>query len=82
MVVVPIDQLDQYSKNQEEVECAPWVVPALHDDEDDVVVGPIDQLDQCSRNQEEVGYAESVVTDLLFVDGDDDRCLVSVVELV
>ena len=45
-------------------------------DEGDVVVVRIDQLDQYSRNQEQDGDAESVVTDLLLVDGDDDRCLV------
>ena len=57
------------------------MVPALHDDEDDVVVVPIDQLDQYSKNQEQDDDAESVVTDVLVV-GDDDRCLVEVVEQV
>tara|TARA_B110001452_G_scaffold188428_1_gene158747 strand:+ start:150 stop:326 length:177 start_codon:yes stop_codon:yes gene_type:complete len=58
------------------------VVASLHRvDEDDVVVVPIDQLDQYSKNQEQDDDAESVVTDGLVV-GDDDRCLVEVVEQV
>ena len=58
------------------------MVASLHRvDEDDVVVVPIDQLDQYSKNQEQDDDAESVVTDVLVV-GDDDRCLVEVVEQV
>ena len=37
------------------------MVPALHDNEDVLVVVPIDRLDQCSKTPVEVVHAESVV---------------------